>query len=110
MKTSINNGIPAASVPELGAGPTTYTIVFNRDMDAGRQPFVAFGPAAPFTDFPVHPTGQNSAEFTVRLSQPSSRRVAVQFETVDGTAIAGVDYEAKSGRVEFAEGQVEQII
>ena len=104
------NGIPAASVPEIGAGPTTYTVVFNRDMDPEQQPFVGFGPAAPFTDFRVNPTGQNRAEFTVRLSQPSSRRVAVQFSTVDGTAIAGVDYEAKSGRVEFAEGQIEQTI
>lgn len=104
------NGIPAASVPELGAGLTTYTVVFNRDMDPEQQPFVAFGPSAPFTDFRVKPTGQRYAEFTVRLSQPSSRRVAVQFSTVDGTAVAGVDYEAKSGRVEFAEGQIEQTI
>ncbi|MCS7465423.1 S8 family serine peptidase [Stieleria sp. ICT_E10.1] len=104
------NGIPAAGVPELGAGPTTYTVVFNRDMDPAKQPFVAFGPVAPFTDFAVHPSGQSFAEFTVRLSQPSSRRVAVHYKTVDGTAIAGVDYQGKSGRVEFAEGQIERVI
>jgi hypothetical protein len=104
------NGVPAASVPELGAGPTTYTVVFNRDMDPGVQPFVAFGPSPPFTDFSVHPAGQNEATFTVQLSQPSSRRVAVRYSTVDGTAIAGVDYEATAGVLEFAPGRTQETI
>ncbi|MBI4580923.1 MAG: S8 family serine peptidase, partial [Planctomycetes bacterium] len=51
------NGVSAETVPELGSGPTTFTISFNRDMDTSIQPFVTFGPAPPHTDFAVHPIG-----------------------------------------------------
>ena len=35
--------------------------------------------------------------FTVSMSVPSSREVTVRYETSDGTATVGEDYEAKSG-------------
>ena len=53
------NDIPSESIPEVGMGPTTFTIKFNRDMniDPNYAPFVTFGPSAPHTDFVVKPVG-----------------------------------------------------
>ena len=42
-------------------------------------------------------SGTVTATFTVSLSTPSSQAVAVDYATVDGTAIAGSDYEAVAG-------------
>jgi len=50
-------GLPAHTVPEIGAGPTTFSITFNRDMDTTIQPFVTFGPTPPHTDFTVEAIG-----------------------------------------------------
>jgi hypothetical protein len=44
------------------------------------------------------------AVFTVKLSQPVTYRVNVGFVTADGTAIAGSDYDAKSGYVQIRPG------
>jgi hypothetical protein len=43
--------------------------------------------------------------FNVRLSEPSSTPITVDFATADGTAIAGVDYGAKSGTLTFTPGK-----
>ena len=44
------------------------------------------------------------ATFTVRLAQPQSDGVTVHWTTADGTATAGSDYVAASGKVVFAPG------
>lgn len=51
------NGQPAQTIPEVGMGPSTFRIRFNRDMSqaADDVPFVTFGPTAPYTDFTVKP-------------------------------------------------------
>ena len=38
------------NLTQVGAGPITFTVVFNRDMDSSVQPVVSFGPAEPYTD------------------------------------------------------------
>jgi hypothetical protein len=43
--------------------------------------------------------------FNVRLSEPSSTSITVDFATADGTATAGTDYLAKSGTLTFAPGK-----
>jgi hypothetical protein len=115
VESVLINGIPAEQVPMVGAGPSTFTFHFNRDMDPTVQPFVSFGPSAPFTDFRVHPVGGNDAgynsnvmTFLVQLSTSSSQAVSVQYTTEDGTARAGVDYRATSGVLTFAPGEVEK--
>ena len=45
------------------------------------------------------------AKLTVRLSKKATSRVTVRFRTVDGTAKAGKDYVAKTGKVIFEKGQ-----
>lgn len=47
------NGQDIITVPEVGGGPATFTITFNRDMDTDIHPFVTFGPTPPYTDFQV---------------------------------------------------------
>ncbi|MCG8460459.1 MAG: hypothetical protein MI919_29610, partial [Holophagales bacterium] len=49
--------------------------------------------------------GITLANFLVQLSAPSNGTVAADFGTVDGTAMAGVDYRANAGRVVFQPGQ-----
>lgn len=41
---------------------------------------------------------------TVRLSQPTNGAVKVSYQTVDGSAVAGSDYVAKTGSVTIAKG------
>ncbi len=111
------NGMPAHVVPEIGAGPATFEVTFNRPMDPNFQPFVTFGPSPPHTDFRVHPLGGNDAgynrntiDFTVTLSLPASRAVTVDYATRDHTAVAGVDYQDTRGTLVFAPGEIEKTI
>lgn len=48
------------------------------------------------------------ARFTVSLSEASTETVTVDFSTVDGTAVAGVDYTARTGTLAFAAGETEK--
>ena len=105
VESVLINGAPADTVPTVGSGPTTYTITFNRDMDPTVQPYVTFGPSVPHTDFSVNAIGQVEALFDVALSAPCSRPVTVDYQTIDGTARAGIDYEAAGGTLTFQPGQ-----
>jgi hypothetical protein len=53
-------------------------------------------------------TANVNATFTVTLAQPDSSSVTVDYTTVDGTALAGQDYVATTGSVDFAPGQTTQ--
>src|SRR5205085_2618543 len=46
--------------------------------------------------------------FTVTLDHPSQQTIAVDYATVDGTAVAGSDYSATSGTLTFAPGVTSQ--
>lgn len=48
--------------------------------------------------------------FPVNLSQPSTTTVTVQFQTVDGTAVSGVDYLPASGTLTFLPGEQTQFV
>ena len=50
------------------------------------------------------------ATFTVTLSAPSGRAVCVNYATADGTATAGLDYQAKSGKLNFLPGQTSKTV
>ncbi len=64
------------------------------------------------SDVVVTTTGAGSytAEFAVALDRASGRRVSVEYTTDDGTATAGVQYEARSGVVVFEPGQNTRIV
>jgi hypothetical protein len=50
-------------------------------------------------------SGAVDAVFSVNLSAGAAQPVTVDFETTDGTAVAGVDYQAASGTLTFAPGE-----
>ena len=49
----------------------------------------------------VYSEGGDTFTFTVSLSNPYDQPVTVHFETADGTAIAGTDYNPTSGTLTF---------
>ncbi|WP_419193099.1 Calx-beta domain-containing protein [Kolteria novifilia] len=56
-------------------------------------------------------TGASSeAVITVQLSEAAAETVSVSLSTVDGTAVAGSDYQATSALVQFAAGQTEATV
>lgn len=48
--------------------------------------------------------------FPITLSSPSAGAVTVRYTTADGTATAGADYVATSGRLMFAPGQTQRTV
>ncbi len=57
VESVLINDVPAETAPTVSAGPATFTITFNRDMDASIDPFVTFGPSVPYTDYRVELDG-----------------------------------------------------
>ncbi|MDG4666483.1 Calx-beta domain-containing protein [Mycobacterium sp. 236(2023)] len=90
------------------SGTTTpaggYSSVFN---DYGTvNPISGPPPAISIADLAVAEGNGGHAHFmfTVTLDKPSTQAVTVRYATSNGTAIAGVDYTASSGVIEFAPG------
>src|SRR5207249_1166280 len=54
--------------------------------------------------------GTTNAVVTVRLSTPSTNIVTVNYSTANGTASAGSDYQAVSGKLTFARGETSKSI
>lgn len=55
-------------------------------------------------------SGTKSAVFAIQLSAPSTQTVTVNYNTGDGTARSGEDYQAASGALSFAPGQTTKSI
>ncbi|HSP45244.1 MAG TPA: Calx-beta domain-containing protein, partial [Chthoniobacterales bacterium] len=55
-------------------------------------------------------SGTTSFVFTVSLSPSSAQPVTVHFATADGTAIAGSDYQAASGTLNFSPGDTSKTV
>ena len=66
-------------------------------------------PELSIDDAPAVSEGE-TAEFTVRLSEASGRAVTVSYRTVDGTAVAGLDYAATEGTLRYEPGETTQTI
>ncbi|BAI94220.1 Calx-beta domain-containing protein [Arthrospira platensis NCB002] len=88
---------------ELARGQATGTIL-NDDDDDLPQITIAD------TEIREGDSGRTNARFVVRLDNPSSERVVVNYATADGTATAGEDYRPMTGRVVFSPGQTSQVI
>lgn len=54
--------------------------------------------------------GTTTMKFAVTLSKPRAGSVTVNYNTMDGTALADNDYEATSGVLSFAPGEKKQFI
>jgi hypothetical protein len=70
----------------------------------------AFRPFVSINDVTVQEgdDGKNEAVFTIDLSETSNNQVAVNYETVDGTAKAGEDFEPIQGTLTFQLGEQRQ--
>ena len=121
-------GLPgAAYVSADGSTWTANTPVTNHRLytvtsSSNSNRFVALGESAIiFADFP--PTisidnvsvlegdaGTINASFTVTLSAASSEMVSVSYQTADGDAVAGVDFQTSSGVLAFTPGTKSQTI
>ena len=55
------------------------------------------------------PDDSRRVSYTIKLSAAQTERVSFDFQTMDQTAIGGVDYEIRSGRITFAPGQTSKI-
>lgn len=64
----------------------------------------------PYREITEGNTGTTSVSLELLLSQPTDGPVTVDFATADGNALAGSDYQAKSGTVTFAAGQTSQSV
>jgi ELWxxDGT repeat protein len=64
-------------------------------------------PTLSISDVPVTEgnAGTRAAAFTVTLSAPPAQPATVQYATVNGTATAGSDYQARSGTLTIPAGQ-----
>ncbi len=54
--------------------------------------------------------GSGSVNFLIQLNQASSQPVTVRYETEDGTAVAGQDYQQASGEVVINPGETSAVI
>ncbi|TXI26293.1 MAG: hypothetical protein E6Q60_12835, partial [Nitrosomonas oligotropha] len=55
-------------------------------------------------------SGTQQAVFTVKLSRPAATDLAFDYQTIDGSALAGEDYVAASGSLTFLAGQTEATV
>lgn len=54
--------------------------------------------------------GADDLEFVVSLAEASMAAVSMDYATADATAVAGTDYSATSGTLQFAPGEVRKFI
>ena len=80
-------------------------------LEALRNPVTEPGdpvPALQVEDAQVTEGQSATMRFRVTLDEASSEEVTVRYETVEGTALEGRDYEAVSGTLVFAAGETEK--
>ena len=82
----------------------------ERKLSHATSEIVAGPPAISVSDTTVQEAEGAILEFTATLSHASSRTVTVDYATSDGSAQAGSDYTATSGKLTFNAGQTSQTV
>ena len=86
---------------KLGVNPVGQLTILNDDPG-----LVSISPAS----IVEGDSGEKTMVFTVDLSVPMNVPVSVNFQSIGGTALEGVDFEALAGELIFAPGEKQQII
>ncbi|HMN95615.1 MAG TPA: cellulase family glycosylhydrolase [Phycisphaerales bacterium] len=81
----------------LNADWTTVNAAKLAYLQPSLAPFIPFEPAPPGAT-------PQAMHFPVTLSSPAPSTISVAWNTVDGTAIAGVDYVGAAGTLHFEQG------
>jgi len=103
---AVANGAELASA-ELDPVPSDDPETAAPDDPTVTEVFIR--PAISIADLEVEEHA-GPAVFTISLSEPSNRPVAVDWATRDAGATAGLDYRAASGQVVFAPGETEATV
>jgi uncharacterized repeat protein (TIGR01451 family) len=99
---NVNYTIEGTGVPPI-AGPPVFTTVTG---GGGGMPSISINNASRREG----DSGTSILQFLVTLSAPSGTNVTVDFQTANGTATAGQDYQANSGTLLFTPGDTSQTI
>jgi len=95
--------INLASPANASLGGSASAAVTIQDDD--RPPIVQFSQSSyGFKE------GDGQVTITVNLSGPSEQTITADYTTIDGTAVAGQDYTATSGRLVFAPGETQKTL
>ncbi|MFO0867410.1 MAG: Calx-beta domain-containing protein [Pirellulales bacterium] len=106
---------PALDVGDAAVAPAHDLYQHVRPMGAGVDlGALEAGPVIPLVQFSaadfVTYEGSGMALLTVTRSGDTSQPLTVSFSTSDGTAIAGSDYDATTGIVQFQPGEVSRTV
>lgn len=104
-----NGSVPVGQLSGNGSGITQTSFEFSHIFEA------VSGPATPTlsignASIAEGNSGTAAATFTVTLSVAQPTPVTVSFNTKDGSARAGEDYQAVSGTLTFAAGETQKTI
>ncbi len=105
-------------VPGGGHGPVAAVTATPRGsaqsaeqrVEESAPPVEAPRPSVSIADAEAREGVDATIDFLVTLRPASDRRVTVDYETADGTAKAGEDYQAASGTLTFVPGDTEKTI
>ena len=100
--TCFSLDVPSGSNVLVGASRTPVTPSFNIESLQSCQNGGGSGTVINISD--VSATEGGSAVFSITLSAAASNNVVVNYQTVNGTAISGSDYDSRSGKVVFSPG------
>ncbi len=111
---TVDLGAPYLRIKGTGQDPlndgSEVTIVTIAPHDAA----ILVNPATPPRELSIEDVtvseGDGTARFTVSLSGPSKLPVAVNYTTLDGSALAGADYTAVAGTLSFAPGETARTV
>ena len=120
---TLTNGVTATAtivaMPTIGGAVlTNVAMVVRNEIDANltnnvvTNTVISGPPGVSIADTSVveGDVGTTNAVFSLVLNAPSAQTVTVAYSTANGTAVAGIDYEATSGVVTFAPGVTNQTI
>lgn len=105
---TVANGSP---VDTSTSGPHSFQVTSTDAAGNTAISTVSYSVAAPTVDISGCTVNETqNCVFTVTLSNASGQNVAVNYDTSDGTAVAGVRYTATSGVLNFAPGETSKTI